>query len=69
MISYGVQVKEEVVVPPASMVSKFTFNAESMSFEKVKNFTHELFDIGVISYLPRECQLAENELLGYGNPY
>ena len=55
MLSFGVQVKEGSVVPFGSMVSKYTFNTDTMSFEKAKVAENELFEVGVISYLPREC--------------
>ena len=55
IISFGVQVKEGVAVPPATMASRFSFNSETLSFEEYKKFENELFDIGLISYLPREC--------------
>ena len=40
-----------------------------MAFEEAKQPNEELFEIGLISYLPRECILKENELIGAGNPY
>lgn len=69
MIAFGVHVKEGVKLPPATMASRFTFNPDSMLFEEVKKFDNEFFDIGLISFLPRECQLNEDEMLGAGNPY
>ena len=61
--------KEGVVVPPATMASRYSFNSETLSFEEFKKFGNELFDIGLIAYLPRECQLNDNELLGSNKPY
>jgi hypothetical protein len=69
MVSFGVQVKEGVTLPPSTMASRFTFNPDSMQFEEIKKFENELFDVGLISFLPRECQLTEDEVLGAGNPY
>lgn len=56
MLSFGVHVKEKAVVPEGSMVSKYTFNSETLKFEEVKKSESDLFDVGVIAYLPRECQ-------------
>lgn len=69
MISFGVIVKEGVVVLPASTVSKFTYNSDTLEFEKVKKFDELLFENAVISYIPRECKLQQCELLGQGNVY
>jgi hypothetical protein len=55
MISFGVQIKENVIIPKGSMISRYTFNAETMAFEEVKKSQSELLDVGVVSYLPREC--------------
>jgi hypothetical protein len=55
IISFGVQVKQGITVPPATMASRFSFNSETLSFEEFKKFDNELFDVGLISYLPREC--------------
>jgi translation initiation factor eIF-2B subunit epsilon len=38
MISFGVVVKEGATVPAGTMASKFTFNSETLTFEKVKSF-------------------------------
>ena len=40
-----------------------------MKFEETKDAKTDLFDIGLIPYLPRECQLLEEEFLGQPNPY
>jgi hypothetical protein len=44
-----------VVVAPASMVSKYTFNTDTMLFEKAKVAENPLFEVGSIAYLPREA--------------
>jgi hypothetical protein len=62
-------VKEGAIIPPATMASRFTFNPDSMHFEEIKKFDNQYFDVGLIAYLPRECQLTEDEVLGAGNPY
>ena len=41
----------------------------TIEFEEIKKFDNEFFDIGLMSFLPRECQLTEDEILGAGNPY
>lgn len=51
------------------MASRFTFNSESMVFEEVKKHSNDYFDIGMISFLPRECLLADGENLGDKSPY
>ncbi len=68
-MSFGVQVKEGVTVPPATMASRYSFNSETLTFEEYKKFDNEFFDVGLIAYLPRECQLDYNELLGTQSPY
>lgn len=69
MIAFGVHIKEGVTLPNATMASRFTFNPDSMQFEEIKKFDNDYFDIGLMSFLPRECQLSEDEMLGAGNPY
>ena len=69
IVSFGVHVKEGVTVPPATMASRYSFNSETLQFEEFKKFENELFDVGLISYIPRECQLSESELLGSQSPY
>ena len=51
------------------MGSRFTFNSESLQYEEHKKFNNDFFDIGLIAYLPRECQLNDTELLGSQSPY
>lgn len=51
------------------MASRYTFNSETLVFEEVKKFDNPLFEVGLVSYLPRECQLEENEMLGAQGPY
>ena len=55
MIAFGVHVKEGVTLPAATMGSRFTFNPDTMQFEEIKKFENEYFEIGMISFLPREC--------------
>jgi translation initiation factor eIF-2B subunit epsilon len=69
MISFGIVVREGVTVPAGTMASRYTFNSESMVFEKTKEASSELFENGVISYIPRECQLTKGEYLGDANPF
>ena len=51
------------------MASRYSFNSETLQFEEYKKFENELFDVGLISYIPRECQLSQSELLGSQSPY
>jgi hypothetical protein len=51
------------------MISRYTYDSEKLTFVEAKNPQSDLFEVGVNSYLPRECQLKESELLGSGNPY
>lgn len=69
ILSFGVHVKEGAHIAAGTMASRYTFNTETLVFEEVKKFNNDLFDIGLISYLPRECQLKEDELLGATNIY
>jgi hypothetical protein len=69
MLAFGVHVKEGIALPLSTMASRFTFNPDTMQFEEIKKFDNEFFDIGLMSFLPRECQLTEDEILGAGNPY
>jgi hypothetical protein len=69
VLAFGVHVKQDVTVPAGTMASRFTFNSDTLVFEEIKKFENPLFEIGLISYLPRECQIAEDELLGAQSPY
>lgn len=69
LISYGIIVREGVTVPAGTMASKYTFNSESLAFEKSKVTSSDLFENGVISYIPRECQLGKGENLGDPKPF
>ncbi len=40
-----------------------------MAFVEAKNQGSEQLLVGVNSYLPRECQLKESEIIGSSNPY
>lgn len=51
------------------MASRFTFNSETMVFEEVKKHQNNFFDIGMISFLPREWLLVDGEYLGDKIPY
>ena len=51
------------------MASKFTYNSENQQFEEAEPKDLELFEVGVISYLPRDCHLKQSELLGSDSPY
>jgi hypothetical protein len=61
LISFNVVVKEGAELPKGSMASKFTFSSETLKFEEAKTASNEFFEVGVISYLPRECILKESE--------
>lgn len=39
------------------MASKFTYNAKILTFEEVEYGKSDTFEEGMISYLPRDCQL------------
>ncbi len=47
--------KEGVTVPPVTMASRYSFNSETLTFEEYKKFDNEIFEIGLVAYLPREC--------------
>ena len=69
MISFGVVVKEDSQIPQGTMASKYTFNSENQSFEEGEVTDNGFFEVGLISYLPRECLLKQNETLGSESPY
>ena len=61
MISFNVIVKEGAELPKGTMASKFTYSSESLKFEEAKTVSTEFFEVGVISYLPRDSLIKESE--------
>eukprot|EP00347_Sterkiella_histriomuscorum_P009530 403340855 len=56
--------KEDQTIQAGSMVSKYTYNSKTLKFEESEKNQSEIFEVGCISYLPRECQLKEDEIIG-----
>lgn len=51
------------------MASRFTYDNSVSKFVEAKQPDTDHFEVGVISYLPRECILKPEELLGANTLY
>lgn len=64
ILTQGVVVKQGVTIPEASICSLLTFDSQEEEFIE-SNEAHELFEKGVIAYVPRDMVLKQSELVGY----
>lgn len=72
IITERVVVKEGIkTIPPGSICSLYTFNADEEKFGEAQasEYNTDYFEKGLIPYVPREAILKESEMLGAGCPF
>jgi len=70
MISIGVVVKPGSTVKARSIVSRYTYSPAEQKFVQIQEDQVEpSFENALLSYLPRDSTLVENETLGYELTY
>lgn len=67
MVSENILIKQNVTIPEQSFCSFYNFAPQEKKFKEInilKDNNTEFFEKGTISYIPRDLQLKENELMG-----
>jgi hypothetical protein len=63
-MTQGVIVKEGVHIPDASVCSLVTYDTQEGGFVESQDVKGEFFEKGVISYIPKNMTLTNQELVG-----
>jgi hypothetical protein len=68
-LSFGVVVNDNQTLPAGSVASNFTYDSKTCNYVEVEEGRSTMFEEGDIAYLPRECQLRSDELIGSSKLY